>query len=290
MSHPWVFAGLKPADIPGRLGDLGAAYRQHGLVVLPGLLVEDPDFQGFLEGVRYLLGRIFARHGETLKPGVDIGDAIVRLKQIAPLDGQIVADMGTQHNKLAAANRVKYADFVMHLLSEVFGSQAVIATPQAGDTLHLFMPGEEFHRYNLPIHQDYPYLMQSPRQATLYLSLSREHDGVGGLEYWPGSQRLGVLPADRNEHGSFRVVDGEALMSSFPCVRYSWAVGDVALFNSLLCHRSIPTTSRDRGRSVQIFRYSDLNDPTAEAYDWRSTVYERRGVTFETAHSDLFRS
>lgn len=290
MTKPWVFEGLKPADIADRIGELGAAYREYGVVVMPGLLTGDPDFKGFLDGVRFLLRKVFERHGLGLEPDTDIGDAIARLKGVAPLDGRIVADMGTQPNKLVAANRVKFADFVQVLLREVFGPEAVIATPQAGDTLHLFMPGEEFHRYSLPIHQDYQYLMQSPRQATLYLGLSKPYDGVGGLEYWPGSQRLGVLACDRNENGSFRVVDGEARMEGFPLERYMWEVGDVSLFDSLMCHRSIPNTSPDRGRSVQIFRFSDLNDPVAETYDWRSTTYERRGVAFETVHSELFKS
>lgn len=150
------------------------------------------------------------------------------------------------------------------------------------------MPGEEFYRYNLPIHQDYQYLMQSPRQATLYIGLSSLVADVGGLEYWPQSHRLGVLPTDRNENGSYRVVNGDELMKDFPREHYLWDVGDVSLFDSLLCHRSIPNTSPNCGRSVQIFRFSDLNDPTAERYNWRSTTYERRGVSFETENQELY--
>jgi hypothetical protein len=56
-----------------------------------------------------------------------------------------------------------------------------------------------------------------------------------------------------------------------------------------MCHRSIPSTGPDRGRVVQIFRYSDLRSPVAESYDWRSATYARRAADFETLHPDLFR-
>jgi hypothetical protein len=52
------------------------------------------------------------------------------LKAIAALDGQIVADMGTQHNKLVEANRLKYADFVVQLLKLAFGPEAILASPK----------------------------------------------------------------------------------------------------------------------------------------------------------------
>lgn len=286
---PWVLEGMKPPDVAGRIGEIEASYREHGVAVMPGLLVGDPDFERYLADLRFLYSRIFAWHGQAVGPADDLGDIVARLKELAPLDGRIVADIGTQPNKMVSANRVKFADHVTRMLYAAFGGDgAILATPHAGDTLHHFMPGEEFHRYNLPIHQDYQYLMQSPRQATLCIGMSRPYDDVGGLEYWPGSHKLGVLPSDRNENNSFRVVDGDRLMRAFSCESYFWDVGDVALFDSLLCHRSIPNTSVDRGRVVQLFRFSDLRHPDAEKYGWRSTIYQRRGASFEVEHRDLY--
>ncbi|HZZ90100.1 MAG TPA: phytanoyl-CoA dioxygenase family protein [Caulobacteraceae bacterium] len=285
----WSFPGMSIADIPKRSDEIRAAYRRHGVVVFPGMLARNDALQGFLSAVRFLFGRIMARHGESVAPDEDLGEILVRLKAIAAIDGQIVADMGTQHNKLVEANRLKYADFVVELLKLAFGAEAVLATPQAGDTLHLFMPGEAFHRYNLPVHQDYPYLMQSPAQATLYLGLSKPHPGAGGLEFWPGSQSLGVLPCAPNAYGAFEVTDSDEVLRDFPREQYFWDVGDVGLFDSLMCHRSIPSTAPDRGRVVQIFRYSDLRHPLAETYDWRSSWYPRRSAAFEDFHPDLYR-
>ena len=288
MQRPWLFPDMTLEALPRHADAIKAAYQRHGLAVFPGMLKDFPPLHGYLNAARYLFDRILRRHGECVAPVEDLGDIIVRLKTIAPLEGRIVADMGTMHNKFVEANRLKYADFVMDLLRLAFGPDAVLATPQAGDTLHLFMPGEEFHRYNLPVHQDYPYLMQSQRQATLYLGLSNPHPEAGCLEFWPGSQTLGVLKCAFNRNGSFEVVDAERVLQDFPRERYFWEIGDVGLFDSLMCHRSVPSTAPDVGRVVQIFRYSDLRSEEAATYDWQSAIYHRRGAMFEETFPELF--
>jgi hypothetical protein len=288
MQRPWIFPDMTLEALPAHADRIKAAYETHGLAVFPGMLIDYPPLDGFLGALRYLFDRVMRRYGQSVAKDEDLGEVLVRLKAIAPLAGRLVADMGTQHNKLVEANRLKYADFVTQLLAMAFGPDAVLATPQAGDTLHLFMPGEDFHRYNLPIHQDYPYLMQSPRQATLYLGLSRPHADAGCLEFWPGSQRLGVLGCGFNANGHFEVLEGERVLRDFPCERYYWEIGDVGLFDSLMCHRSVPSSGPSHGRVVQIFRYSDLRDETAESFDWQSAIYQRRGIYFEDIHSDLF--
>ena len=288
MSNRWIFPDMQVTDIPHRLDTIADAYREYGVVIFPGMLKGHPALRGFIASLRYLFVRVLARHGVVAGAEDDLGDLLVQLGRIAPLDGRIVADIGTQPNKLVEANRLKYADFVAVLLRKVFGDDAVLATPHAGDTLHLFMPGEEFHKYNLPVHQDYQYLMQSATQATLYLGLSKPYPGAGGLEYWPCSHRNGVLKSNYNSNGSFQVIDAENILAGLACESYFWEVGDVSLFDSLLCHRSIPNSTKDRGRIVQIFRYSDLRDKIGESYDWRSTVYPRRSVRFEDIHPDLF--
>jgi len=290
MRAEWILEGLTPADIAPRGPEIAAAYAAHGMVVFPGLLTHDPHFRRYLADIRYLLGRVLARCGQDVAPDEDLGDLVVRLKAVAPLAGRAVADLGTQPNKFVSANQLKYADFVVRLVRLALGEDAVLATPQAGDSLYFFMPGEYFHRYNLPVHQDYPYLMQSPRQTTLYLGLSKPYDDAGGLEVWPGSQKLGVLACDKNENDHYRVLHAEQRLAGLPCERYRWQVGDLGLFDSLMCHRSIPNTSADHGRVVQIMRYSDLTDADSERYDWASRVYPRRGVTFEEAHPALARS
>jgi hypothetical protein len=287
--RPWILPGLRLEDLKTRLAEIVAIWREHGMVIFPGLLAGDARLAGYGAAVRYMFETILARHDATAPdPELSLGDLLVRVGQVAALDGRFVADMGTQPNKFAEANRLKFCDEVMDLLYAAWGQDAVLAVPQAGDTLHLFLPGESFNQYALPVHQDYPYLMQSPQQMTLYLGLSDRHADVGGLEYWPGSHRLGVLPAAFNENGHLDIVDHRRLLEDFEAETYSTGFGDLAVFDSLICHRSIANRTRDRARIVQLFRYSNLRNATAESYSWQSTAYPRRSVGFETAHPELF--
>lgn len=287
MSEPWVIENVTAENIASHRDQITDLYAEHGVVIFPGMLATDPDFAAYLADLRYLFGRLLAREGATMQ-SEDMGDLIVEVSKTNPLAGQIVADIGTQPNKLCSANRIKFGAAVSLMLECVFGPDAIVGSPQAGDTLHLFMPGTQFHRYNLPVHQDYQYLMQSPRQATLYMGMSNYHEGVGGLDYWPGSHKLGVLKSTLNQNGSFIVCDSDTTLKGLDHKSYFWNPGDLGIFDSLMCHRSIPNATQDHGRVVQIMRFSDLRDAEAERVNWRSTVYPRRGVNFKDAHSDLF--
>lgn len=286
---PWVLEGLKPANIAEKSKIIQTIYQTHGVVIFKALLKGEPDFELYLSDLRWMFSRLYARHSRTL-PSDDLGEIIATLATFDPEAGQIVADMGTQPNKFFSANRVKFSAWMSAALEAILGPDAVIATPHAGDTLHLFMPGKGFHKYNLPIHQDFQYLMQGPRQTTLYIGLSNPHLGVGGLEYWPGSHKLGILMSEYNENGHWRVVDSERVLGEIDSREAFWEVGDVAIFDSLMCHRSIENETMDKGRVVQILRFSDLTHPASERVNWRSTVYPgRRSVTFEQAFPELVR-
>ena len=83
-----------------------------------------------------------------------------------------IYDIGTGPAKLLSAMRLKLHPTFVGLARAVFGTSAVLASPTLSDTLHVFPPGAENFRFNLPIHQDYPYLMQSPAQLTLWVIVS----------------------------------------------------------------------------------------------------------------------
>jgi len=290
MKRPYIVEDIAWEQLEARLPELKAIYDEHGVVILPGLLRRHPDFLAYIDEVRFLFRRILAQHQpeRPVGPDDDLGDLLVRLNAVKPLDGKIITDMGTQPNKLFHLNRLKFSRVVERILQALWTEQAVLASPQAGDTLHFFAPGERYLPYNLPMHQDYPYLMQSPQQITFYLGMSDHRDRVGGLQYWEGSHREGVLAATRNRHGAYEVHDSAAISTRYREVSYHWNAGDFAFFDSLLCHRSIPNESTDAGRVVQIFRFSNLNHPTAETYRWYSTSYPRRGVNFDAQLPELY--
>ena len=173
-------------------------------------------------------------------------------------------------------------------MRQIFGESAILATPQSGDTLHFFLPGKKFKKYNLPIHQDYPYLMQSRQQVTLHFGLSMFYNDVGGIYYWPQTNRLGILRSEKKKNGSYRVADPSLIMKRYNKHKLFLERGDVSLFDSLLCHQSIPNRTKNRARINQIMRFSNLHDELAEKNNWYSSVYERRGILFEETHKDLF--
>lgn len=262
-------------------------YREYGVVLFPGLLKRNASYAGYLCELKSLMAKIIRRHSDEPVPA-DLGDLLVRLCQLQALDGKIITDLGTQPNKFFSFNQIKYSDWVDEILAEIFGEKSIRVTPQAGDTLHFFPPDESFYRYNLPPHQDYQYLMQSPRQVTFYIGLSDHKPDVGGLRIWEKSHSLGVLKSTKNQFGSFEIYQHENTLSEFQVQDYHWNVGDFGIFDSLLAHSSVPNRSRNHGRVVQIFRYSDLNNQISESYDYYSTTYQRRGIDFTETHKDLY--
>ena len=95
-----------------------------------------------------------------------------------PLVGRIY-DIGTHPAKLMSAIRLKLHPAFDAFARAVLGPAAVLATPGLSDTLHVFPPGSENFRFNLPVHQDYPYLMPSAAQITFWLSLGEDTDCGG---------------------------------------------------------------------------------------------------------------
>jgi hypothetical protein len=287
MRKEYILENLTPSSIIQSKKKIKELYREFGVVIFPKLLLEDFDFLRYINHLGWIFDEILRRHTSGKIPA-DFGDKLTLLNKLSPLDGKILTDLGTQPNKFNSFNLLKYSGWLNDLLVELFGEQAVLVTPQAGDTLHFFAPGEAFRRYNLPPHQDYQYLMQSPSQLTCYLGLSNHKADVGGLSFWERSHNLGVLRSNKNNFGSYEVSDYENILSDFESADFFWNPGDFAIFDSLLVHRSIPNYSVESGRVVQIFRFSDVNNDLSRKINYMSTCYERRSIKFEDVYPSLF--
>lgn len=290
----YIFKG-ESLDNPKRIQYLAKeSFKNHGIAIFPGLFFNDIDFNCYLNDIRWLFDFVFKKNASS-STHHDLGDKLAALNELSPLDGKIITDLGTQPNKFLSFSKVKYSPLISRLVHQILkdnirGSCELgpVVTPQAGDTLHFFAPGKSFYKYNLPNHQDFPYLMQSTNQVTCYLGMSDYHDGVGGLGFYLGSNSLGLVSHAKNEHGSFEVVDKNRLLADFEYAEYYWSPGDFAVFDSLLVHRSIPNKTVDRGRVVQIFRYSGLSHDDAQSYSFQSTAYPRRSVQFEDIYQHLY--
>jgi len=282
----YILPGYNPKLLIKDKERIAKLYNEYGVVIFPGFLKKDKNFKNYIKDLNWVFEEIISRHSTKSLPK-DLGDKLSLLNKLKAIDGKIITNLGTQPNKFNSFNILKYSPCVDAILKEIYGEQAIIATPQAGDTLHFFPSGEEFYKYNLPPHQDYQYLMQSPSQATFYMGLSSYKEDVGGLKIWEKSHKLGILPTTTNEFGSFEVKDSEIILKEFETLDYKWEMGDLGLFDSLLSHSSIPNKSKKHSRIVQIFRFSDLNNQQAKEYDFKSATYKRDGILFADIHSSL---
>jgi len=288
MTADYIIPNMTPDKFIQKLDGIVEIYNEYGVVILPGFLNHDPNYVQYISELNTVFDRVMKKYIGDDHSDLEIGEKLTLIGSKKPEIGKIIADLGTQHNKFFSFNKVKYATYIQKFHEKIWGDNALITTPQAGDTLHLFPPGKGFHRYNLPPHQDYQYLLQSPQQTTFYFGISKYHDGVGGLRIWEKSHKKGVLMSTKNENGAFEVHDWESTLKDCNVNDFAWNQGDFGLFDSLLAHSSIPNNTDDKSRIVQIFRYSNVDNAKAESYDYYSTTYPRRGRDYVAEHANQY--
>ena len=285
----YILDGLTPINFDESLVKICELIHKYGVVILPKFFSADNVYRKWYGELQKTL--LFMCENHSLELRIDeLGDSFSKILKLEPEIGRLVANLGTQSNKFASFNELKFSGAIPKIAKNFFGDNSLILTPQAGDTFHIFPPGENFHRYNLPIHQDYQYLMQSPSQLTFYMGISEFRENVGGLKFWERSHLSGILSSEKNSNGSYEIKKESIDLSQYKAVERTWNSGDLGIFHSLLCHASIPNTSENDTRVVQIFRLSDCNNEVSRSYDLQSTSYQRRGVEFPQIHPDKFSS
>jgi hypothetical protein len=284
-SKPYVLQGISLSDFSLRRTEIVEMVKEYGLVVLPSFLTDNRNFE---DDLKKSLLSMSDKYSLEIKSN-ELGEILSEISIQKPEIARIVADLGTQPNKFFSFNTLKFSDCFQQFLTAYYGTKSLILTPPSGDTLHFFPPGGNFHRYNLPVHQDYPYLMQSPEQLTFYMGISKFQSDVGGLRVWERSHKEGLIPTYKNPNGNFEISVDDFDMSKYLQVDIQWNPGDLGIFDSLLCHASIPNMSEKHSRIVQIFRFSNIDNDLSRSYDYYSSSYTRRSVSFEDIHSDLLR-
>ncbi|MGH9429004.1 MAG: phytanoyl-CoA dioxygenase family protein [Terriglobia bacterium] len=284
---PHIFEGASVEQVMRDVGPLAEVYHECGALAFPGLLRDDPLFLAYLHDLEDLARTLLCEVRSTGVEDLDLADSITALAAAdRPSVGRIF-DLGTRPAKLMSGQSLKLHPLLTALTSAAFGPGALIASPSQSDTLHLFPPGQANWRYNSPLHQDYPYLLQSPRQITFWINFGRYIPEVGGVTYWPGSHKLGVRKQRKGEFGTLVAAVEESELSAHEQQDHFADVGDVLVMNSLVLHRSIKNQTTDGSRIVQLFRYSDLRHPQAVQLRWVSAEFQNGGAAFAAAHPDL---
>ncbi|MBX3490938.1 phytanoyl-CoA dioxygenase family protein [Parvibaculum sp.] len=221
---------------------------------------------------------------EPLFQGILLGLARENRKLLGKL-----YDLGTRPMKLLSGRALFFTPEIEKIIGDFFADGAhrpLLVSPYNGETLHVFPPGEENFRFNLPVHQDYPYLLQSSRQLTFWLNLTNNFGAkAGGVRVFPGTHRHGVARTFAGEHGHYEVAT-----DSYPEFNPSvFQDSDGNLFDmyavdSLTWHTSLRNETEDQVRITYIFRVSDIADGRVPFGMDRATGEAR----FEDLHAALY--
>ena len=195
-------------------------------------------------------------------------------------------DLGTRPIKLLSGLKLKTNPAVISFIKTIMGEDAVLGFPYLGETLHIFPPGKENTKYNLPMHQDYPYIMQSPDQITAYFNLGElQKENNGGIRVWAGSHNEGISASTKSVTNHRITSNHTHFKNKYKSYDISFGIGDFAIFDSLIQHEGIQNHS-DCTRIVQLIRYSNLMNSKSISYSWKSTdPSASRGIKFEDVHS-----
>lgn len=276
-----------PQNIDGHLERIRQIYSSEGAVILPGFLREDALFARFLADLSAITQELSRWAGVAIDPALPLDEQVSRLASVRrDLAGKIY-DVGTRPNKLLSGMQLKLHPAFTRMTRRLFPEDAIIATPTLSDTLHVFPPGQDSYRFNLPVHQDYPYLLQSPNQVTFWVPLSRRHADAGGMTLWRGSHTLGVRRQQRDADGHLQCVADARELERWNEVRCEGDLGDVVVFHSNILHRSERNVSSNKTRLVQLFRFSDLRDEEARRIGWENADVLPRAKKFEDLYPGL---
>jgi hypothetical protein len=215
------------------------------------------------------------------------------LLSIARTDRKVLGkiyDIGTRPMKFMSGRSLFFAAEIEKVLGEFFTTdthQPLLVTPYNGETLHVFPPGEENFRYNLPVHQDYPYLLQSSRQLTFWLNLTDNSEGkAGGIRVFPGTHRHGVAKTFAGEHGHYEVAtDRYPDFDPSACNDSKGGLFEMYAVDSLTWHTSLRNETEDQVRITYIFRISDISGVERIPFGMDRATGQAR---FEDFHAELY--
>jgi len=260
-------------------------FKNHGVVVFRGFFKDNPDFKNYYKDLEKLARIIAEKDKIKIKNNLPLSDLLTKISKIRRDEIGNLYDLGTRPIKLSSGVKLKTNPVILSFIKEIMGKDAILGFPYLGETLHIFPPGKENYKYNLPMHQDYPYLMQSPEQITAYINLGvLQKENNGGIRIWAGSHKEGISPSEKSKYNHRITTNHEHFRENYKSFDISFGLGDFAIFDSLIQHEGIQNHS-DSTRIVQLARYSNLMNLESISYSWKSTEPgSNRGINFEDRH------
>lgn len=226
------------------------------------------------------------------KKVIELLDSV--LISINEIDRSVIAkiyDMGTRPTRFLSANQLFYNEQIQEIVDHFFKNNShtpILVKPFNGETLHVIPPGEENFRFNLPIHQDFPYLLQSEKQLTFWLNLTKSNkQDQGGIRVYPDTHKYGIPYTKKDDHGHYEVD-----IASYPEFDESKYIDsessqfELYAIDSLTWHASRRNISPEGVRMTYIFRISDVSDKYAINYGQDGLMDSQK--KFEDIYTELY--
>ena len=251
-------------------------YNKYGVLVFRNFFKYDDIYETFYNDIFKLVKSIKIKKKNKLNKNLNLNELITEVSKTNRKEIGYIYDLGTKPLKLISGIKLKSHPKILGMINSLMKKNSIIANPYLGDTLHIFPPGIENFKHNLPMHQDYPYIMQSPEQITCYINLGElKKDGNGGIKVWIGSHKEGVTKSNKNQQDLRITKNSKYFKDNFKSENFYFDKFDFAIFNSLLQHQGIQNHS-ECTRIVQLIRYSNLNNKESLSYHWQSTEGKKK--------------
>jgi hypothetical protein len=261
-------------------------YKKYGVIIFRNFFYKDKIFCKFYEELKSLALIIAKKNKIKVSADLNLDELITEISKTHRKEIGKLYDLGTRPIKLLSGIQLKIHPGILKILKGISDYKNIIANPYLGETLHIFPPGKENFQYNLPMHQDYPYLMQSPDQITAYINLGKlVLFGNGGIRAWLGSHKFGISDIKKNKLKLFETKNSGYFKKKYLAQEFYFEKGDLAIFNSLMQHEGIQNHSTST-RIVQLVRYSNLLNKDSISYYWQSKEEDkkRKSTCFKDIH------
>ena len=93
------------------------------------------------------------KYGFQIQKTNSLSQLITQLSKNYRSDIGLLYDLGTRPIKLLSGTRLKCHPLILKIIDNLMPN-CVVGFPYQGETLHIFPPGNDNFKYNLPMHQD----------------------------------------------------------------------------------------------------------------------------------------
>jgi hypothetical protein len=286
--HPAMASEAQAADPRGSTDDLGAvvsAYRDAGVVMLPGFLDVPTLFAPLWRQIRGVIDLCRAECGLPTSEGEAFDSG---LPELVATNRQVAGKVYDAVRKLPAYYAIAGSPAIWELVSHLMDTDLPGWYAQ-GSGIRMDHPGED--QFLSPWHQEYVFHLNSLDLLSLWITVVPVDETVGSVIFCPGSQREGLLPlylddplnSNRNSAKATEIADIDRYVAEYPEFSTDTVPGDVVALHGLTLHRSRPNNSNATRWSMQL-RYFNFRDEQGRRMFWTGGM--TAGVNLQTIHPE----